>query len=843
MAFIYQHMLGTTEEWENSKRIIPDGEIVIEECEDGSRKIKIGDGKKNFKALDYFTGDLAELAEKLNRRVASLQKQIDAIIADNYPTDGEAPFTNVAEEVGNARVGIDETVYDSLGSHIRTIHTEIIELSESLDDLKNAQAVDGLLYEDNFLSLTANGNIVGTPVEIIGGSGGGGGSATTTRLMNKMSGTKLTVINSVPAELKIEFYEKVDNEFTVSNGTVFVEYSHDNGSSWKELPLSEYNKSIPQNTEFKIPIPSSVLILNQEVKFKVWVVGGDYGLTSNILQYTLKAVEGSITSTFTDCLGKYYDGYTAKYKEQGADIFTGSFIYTYICYGKGLDKTVYFELDGEVIDSEYIANSNGAQREYTVEIGKYPHGHHTFSVYFKTDQGSLSNILSYDILYEEKDSRSPMLAANAVNESINNGDPLNIKYRVYTPFNNQGVTPKMTITVYDEKLTFATEELTDIDTTIKSFVSYDYTITEGTLYVSFTVLDRVLSVIPITIKKVDSEYNTNPVSSGLIYSYKAYTINTESDEKNIYMYPYQYDSTSPSTIITAENTNFNWKSNGFMKDSDASDTYLRLMGPARHTVHLPILTSSYTDSSGNTIRIDASNQSPIVENGRTIEIEFRVSNVSDINAKIIKYLNDDGIGFLVTPVYAALLYKGTSIITDNRTGFIKNEEVTPCAYIQRGQRLRLSFVIDKLGTISNDAEVSGQCVNIYINGEYAQSIPYLESTDMFTSNASLVIGDDSCIVDLYEVRMYRQALTANDILQNYNVGYATTEEKIEQLKENDVLIDDSTEGSIGSLSYYKLRNKYPCVLVTGSLSPNKSDKYSSGFIFTKPVKTIDGLYI
>lgn len=56
LTSIVQHRRGTTSEWSVIDLIPKAGEIVIEECEDGNRKIKIGDGENPFSRLPYATG-------------------------------------------------------------------------------------------------------------------------------------------------------------------------------------------------------------------------------------------------------------------------------------------------------------------------------------------------------------------------------------------------------------------------------------------------------------------------------------------------------------------------------------------------------------------------------------------------------------------------------------------------------------------------------------------------------------------------------------------------------------------------------------------------------------------
>ena len=68
------------------------------------------------------------------------------------------------------------------------------------------------------------------------------------------------------------------------------------------------------------------------------------------------------------------------------------------------------------------------------------------------------------------------------------------------------------------------------------------------------------------------------------------------------------------------NSGFNWVSNGYV-DSES----LTLSGDARHTIEIPMFTTSYTDRDGQTINLESATGSTITTNGRTFEIEFKVS--------------------------------------------------------------------------------------------------------------------------------------------------------------------------------------------------------------------------
>ena len=73
--FITQHRRGTTAEWKNSAVIPAVGEIIIEECSNGQKKFKIGDGVSRFSDLRYVDEEIEAKIEQLND-----DKEINAIL-------------------------------------------------------------------------------------------------------------------------------------------------------------------------------------------------------------------------------------------------------------------------------------------------------------------------------------------------------------------------------------------------------------------------------------------------------------------------------------------------------------------------------------------------------------------------------------------------------------------------------------------------------------------------------------------------------------------------------------------------------------------------------------------
>lgn len=115
MAYnILKHRRGTTQEWLETDVIPEDGELIIEECKDGSRKCKLGDGHTKFLMLPY-------MDDKVR---IDLLKKIDSITA-NFNSELNATKSSLSERI----VELDDTLSTAI--------------SRSADDLLNSISAQG----------------------------------------------------------------------------------------------------------------------------------------------------------------------------------------------------------------------------------------------------------------------------------------------------------------------------------------------------------------------------------------------------------------------------------------------------------------------------------------------------------------------------------------------------------------------------------------------------------------------------------------------------------------------------------------------------------------------------
>ena len=135
--FIVQHRRGTAQQWTESGVIPYDGEIVIEECSDGSFKTKIGDGVNTFPDLPY---------QNLDKEIYELKQYVDGKVVDGLLYEDNKLYLTLGGEIVSDPVEI--TGGNSGGS------ATIIRVTNLNDSSTFAVAVDNsVLLKFNFKSL------------------------------------------------------------------------------------------------------------------------------------------------------------------------------------------------------------------------------------------------------------------------------------------------------------------------------------------------------------------------------------------------------------------------------------------------------------------------------------------------------------------------------------------------------------------------------------------------------------------------------------------------------------------------------------------------------------------
>ena len=666
------------------------------------------------------------------------------------------------------------------------------------------------------------------PIVIVGG-GGGGGSVYTVRIETTTDiARSIPASNTDPVTIRAKVVMKQGSDLVPgATATGQIQYRVYGTTTWNngdQIEVEAIDPSlkytIQNDTYFTVDV-SKYLQVDKTIQIRLVISAYPEDEETAVMRYQTYSVS-KVNISIADESFDY------------ASVKSSSFRYNYRCFGSGITKTVHFVMDGSDIATANVGTSHDTVLQQDIPMTGKANGMHTFQVYFVTNTGLESNRLNYFILYNTDATRqAPLLGAAAESTSITDGDELIVNYSVSTP--GSETTDSVEIELYtmdnNVKNTISTVTLTNVTNNVLAdppYRTFDYPKVVKTdpntdpdpitVYVKLTAshtmdiegTPTVLTdsrTVSITVNYLNTTYILEPEgTNNLLYSYSAYGRSNNDAVKDTYTYTYTTVG-GQDINFTGTFNDFNWATDGY-KDGES----LIIAGGATYDIDVPIFNTTF-----NGVNIEENGEQEITQNGRTIEIDYEVLSATNLNATIIDCMSTgvNPIGFRVTPQSCYLLNSGSSIDIDE-TGFIKNEENVAAAYLNPGTRTHLTFVIEPWAAdLASDGNYH-QSTNIYINGEFANACPYRRNSttgnldgNNFSTNATITIGSDTCLIKLYSIKLYNRGLTESQVLHNYEVAPVATRNKITRMEDNDVLNEQ------GYVDYEKARKKYTCLLLTG----------------------------
>ena len=268
-----------------------------------------------------------------------------------------------------------------------------------------------------------------------------------------------------------------------------------------------------------------------------------------------------------------------------------------------------------------------------------------------------------------------------------------------------------------------------------------------------------------------------------------------------------------NTYTSAVWNNITWSSN------DGWVTEEQLVDGKTRTV------SSLRIPSGSGVNI---NYQPLNMGGtgtRTIEFDYKTSNVSDFTLPVIYITRDNIVENTGIKIYPDKISTATDSLPDSiQTQIATDDNV----------RLRVAISLER--DRSYIAGVSKNYVRIYIDGILAK-VYEITSNDSLNNAGNIIIGSNGCDIDIYGIRVYNSALSNSGIVRNYINRLATSEEKELTTYNNDVLNEGKSEVEFkNSVDQYNVfvvdGDNWPCV--------NRKDE-SKGNLYLYSVNNIGGL--
>lgn len=233
----------------------------------------------------------------------------------------------------------------------------------------------------------------------------------------------------------------------------------------------------------------------------------------------------------------------------------------------------------------------------------------------------------------------------------------------------------------------------------------------------------------------------------------------------------------------AENNKATWYGNGYSASINGVE-FNNTSGWIKDALWLP---------SGADITFDIAPLAQDVTNtGFTFEVEFATTNVSNDGAIICDMRNSEGVGMLIKATEVSMHSKGGVVLKKK----YKSEE-----------NVRIAFVINRKNGVTNKG-----LMFVHDNGIVSGAINFADNDDFISDKAMKFEGSDDAEVLLKRIRIYNDALTLDQVLNNYNLYRPNAQEMMSVYERNDIY-----ENGTLTIDVAKCQSQLPVMMVTGDI--------------------------
>ena len=236
-------------------------------------------------------------------------------------------------------------------------------------------------------------------------------------------------------------------------------------------------------------------------------------------------------------------------------------------------------------------------------------------------------------------------------------------------------------------------------------------------------------------------------------------------------------------------------------------------------------------------RLDIDNFRPFETNatqyGLTIELDFKVSGVTDYSRPVIACMSMNGdliqTGFQITGQESTINSEqvtatgGVIVEGDSAQDQIYNTAIQGMtAKFTEDERIHLTWVIER----ENNDPISRPLVITYLNGVISGMTQYANDDnfkDLNVSPATISINSDNADIDIYNIRVYSAALDKKAVLNNHMATLGTPEARTEIYNKNLVMDEITQEILLDMIEAEGFELDTPYVKLTGGTSLNKWD--------------------
>ena len=197
----------------------------------------------------------------------------------------------------------------------------------------------------------------------------------------------------------------------------------------------------------------------------------------------------------------------------------------------------------------------------------------------------------------------------------------------------------------------------------------------------------------------------------------------------------------------------------------------------------------------------------------TIEMLYKVSNVSDFNEDIITLLKDTASSWI------GMRIKPTNITLHSQSLFTED--------LKQGYNTKDEEMVHLVVTIISNYSGIGNVAMIYVNGVKKCSFEWSKG-DTFSHDGTLKLGSQTADLYLYKMRVYGFAFAWQQVMQNYIASITSSEQKALVRRKEDSVLNDANE--IDYDKVYGIYNTFVVELPKGAQIPNRKNNPSNDAI-------------
>lgn len=410
----------------------------------------------------------------------------------------------------------------------------------------------------------------------------------------------------------------------------------------------------------------------------------------------------------------------------------------YTVSGEGT-KTVYFHLIEQLTGNSTLLHkeeltSSGQSRQYTMTRPENE-GTYILQIYAVSGEAK-SNTINLGMIWYSDSSTNPFILINTTQTTAQEGEIIKIPYLIYFP-NEEN--PQASFKIIQNG------EIEDEQEYNVGRVAATWNIQKcPTGLVRFQIECGGKSAY-VEMEITKSSFDKEIIANGLLFEFNA--IDRNNSKANYDEWSYENYKASFSNVGWIEGVD------GWFNENGEDQTCLRLLPGSEMFIPFEPFANNITT------------------NGYTIELELATQNVSDYDSIVIESYSGSR-GFLIK----------------SQSALIQSSSTSTSVQFKEDERVRITFVVEQ-GT-------SNRLIYTYIDGVCCGVVQY-PSGDIFSHPSTdihgLTIGAETCGIDVYFIRFYNLAFTADQQLNNFICDRPTLAERIKKSQENNIVNENASD--------------------------------------------------